>query len=102
MGHACGGALVEQVRDADASEQQHPDLCDDLVLGDLAGWDWAVRLVDGIDVAVVPVIDGLRVPCEEGPCHDHAQQQLPDLLRVVPLVVAGGSCAAADACIELT
>lgn len=80
-------ALVEDRGDGDTTDKEEPDLSDDLVWLDAARGDGAVGLVDGVDFLVIPVVDSLCVACEEGPRHDHAEQQLRDLLGVVPLVV---------------
>jgi hypothetical protein len=53
------GRLVERVGDREARAEEDEDLGDDVALGDRARGDRAVRLVDRVDLAVVPVVDRL-------------------------------------------
>ena len=54
------GRLVERVGDREARAEEDEDLGDDVALGDRARGDRAVRLVDRVDLAVVPVVDRLQ------------------------------------------
>ena len=53
------GRLVERVGDREAGAEEDEDLGDDVALGDGPRGDRAVRLVDRVDLAVVPVVDRL-------------------------------------------
>ena len=47
-------ALVEAIGDSEATNKKDPDLWDDLTFRVLSGRNWAVWLVDGIDLPVIP------------------------------------------------
>ena len=109
-GELMAGPNIESVGNAKSAEEEKPDLEDDLPLTDLTGGDGAVGLVDGVDLAIVPVVDGLGVPREEGSGQDHGNESHGGILQSEhdvaigliegvphPVVVAGGGGAAHDA-----
>mmetsp|Transcript_16275 Transcript_16275/g.46763 ORF Transcript_16275/g.46763 Transcript_16275/m.46763 type:complete len:242 (+) Transcript_16275:668-1393(+) len=104
------GPNIESVGNAKSTKEEEPDLENDLTLADLAGGDGTVGLIDGIDLAIVPVVDGLGVPREEGSGQDHGNESLGGILQSEhdvaigliegiphPVVVSGGGGAAHDA-----
>ena len=58
--------LIERPRARPPAEEEDVDLHLDVKLGDGAGGNRAVRFVDGVDLAVLPVVDGLGVTCGWG------------------------------------
>ena len=56
--------LIECPRARPPAEEENVDLHLDVKLGDGAGGNRAVRFVDGVDLAVLPVVDGLGVTCD--------------------------------------
>ena len=109
-GELMAGPNIESVGNAKSAKEEEPDLENDLTLADLSGGDGAVGLIDGIDLAIVPVVDGLGVSREEGTGQDHGNEPLGGILQSEhdvaigliegiphPVVVAGGGGAAHDA-----
>mmetsp|Transcript_29873 Transcript_29873/g.101534 ORF Transcript_29873/g.101534 Transcript_29873/m.101534 type:complete len:383 (+) Transcript_29873:64-1212(+) len=89
-----------------AAKQEGVDLLEDLLLGNAARRDRPVGLVDRVEVAVVPVVDGLAEAREAGSAEDHARQGLGQVLAALrearaaeqrPPVVARRRRAAGDA-----
>mmetsp|Transcript_12948 Transcript_12948/g.27375 ORF Transcript_12948/g.27375 Transcript_12948/m.27375 type:complete len:258 (-) Transcript_12948:511-1284(-) len=68
--------LVQLQRQRPPADQQHTRLHRHVRAGDAAGGDGAVGLVDGVDVAVVPVVDHLGEPGQARPRQEHARQRL--------------------------
>ena len=65
--------------------------------GGRTGGDGPVGLIDGVDLAVVVVVDGLRVARQQRPAHHHADEALRHVLRR-PREVAARRRAAQHAC----
>mmetsp|Transcript_110323 Transcript_110323/g.351898 ORF Transcript_110323/g.351898 Transcript_110323/m.351898 type:complete len:496 (+) Transcript_110323:3-1490(+) len=85
--------VVQHPRQGEAQATQEQDLLPDLLLCDAAGGDGPVRLVDGVQVLVVPVVHCLGVADEHRPGQEHAEQELR-ILRwagVEPVEVPAGA-----------
>ena len=72
----------------------------DLPRLDLAGGDWAVRLVDRVEVAVLyqslirprsPVVDRLRKAAHEGSGEDHRRERLDCVEATSPIELVVGA-----------
>jgi len=88
---------IEAVGDRDADGEEEEDLGSDLAFADGTRGDGAIGLVDGIDVLVEEVVQRLGVAGEAGPAKSHGAEELGNVFRRVPLVVAASSSATSNA-----
>ena len=89
------GPYIEPVGHTEASQQQDPDLDFDLSEGNRAGGNGPVRLINGVDVFVVVIVDGLGESSEQRTTHQHASECSQHVIQL-PVVVAAGCCSAYD------
>mmetsp|Transcript_3355 Transcript_3355/g.6935 ORF Transcript_3355/g.6935 Transcript_3355/m.6935 type:complete len:261 (+) Transcript_3355:961-1743(+) len=82
--------LVQTVSESQASKEKTPDLLLDLILRDSSGGNGPVGLVDRVNLSVIPIVDGLSEPRQEGPCQDHASEGLQKILKGKPRRDSGG------------
>ena len=81
----------------DTLEYLHPALACGWTGGPPTSRDGPVGLVDGVQLPVIVVVDGLRVSSEQRPRHDHAHEGFGHVVRC-PRELPGSCCATQDAC----
>ncbi len=73
---------VQAVGNAELAKEEEPYLEDDLTLADGAAGDRRmVGFIDGVDLAIVPVVDGLGVLGQERAGKDHGNEPLQRVLE---------------------
>jgi hypothetical protein len=67
---------IQAVGNAEPTKEEEPYLENDLTLADGASGNRTVGLIDGVDVTIVPVVNGLGLPGQEWAGEDHGNEPL--------------------------
>mmetsp|Transcript_29727 Transcript_29727/g.65886 ORF Transcript_29727/g.65886 Transcript_29727/m.65886 type:complete len:355 (+) Transcript_29727:45-1109(+) len=72
---------IKTIGDAKTTKEEEPDLKDDLALTNLTARDGTVGLINGINLTIIPVVNGLRVPSKERSSQNHGNETLGGILK---------------------
>ena len=87
------GPYIQPIGQSEASQQQDPDLRNDLIFRNGARGDGSIGLIDSINVSIVPIINGLGISCEEGSCQNHGRKSLGSIFETqkdIPIILIKG------------